>query len=401
MAENQFNQLGRELGETVQEALKTGDYSKVKDTVGRTVKTVVNYTASQMSHTPKKQVPPPVYRPNYQKQQNGPGYRPQRNMHGNQPVAVAYTKANRLPTTTRPGLKLGFGLPIAIFSGLGFLSTITGMAFSMLQSPLSLVRNLLFYGVLLGLGGWMAITGWSGVKRVRRYRCYAQCLSTKRYASIAEMACAVGKSPQYVKKDLKKMIRKGWFPEGHLDHEETSFMLGEELYRQYLAAEEAKKQRERLEAVKKENPEGLEAVVSEGRECVQKIRRINDELPEKVISAKLNRLEIVVAKIFNHIELNPEKLPEIRRFMNYYLPTTLKLVGSYREFERQPVQVESIITAKNEISQTLDMINSAFESLLDDLYRDDTLDISTDISALKTVLAQDGLVDQKMKQKPE
>ena len=178
-------------------------------------------------------------------------------------------------------------------------------------------------------------------------------------------------------------------------------MLGEELYRQYLAAEEAKQQRDLLEAVKRENPEGVEAVVSEGREYVQKIRRINDELPEKVISAKLNRLEIVVAKIFNHIELNPEKLPEIRRFMNYYLPTTLKLVDSYREFERQPVQVENIITAKNEISQTLDMINTAFETLLDDLYQDDTLDISTDISALKTVLAQDGLVDHKMNQKPQ
>lgn len=400
MAENQFNQLGRELGETVQEALKTGDYSKVKETVGRTVRTVVDYTTSQMPHTPRKQVPPPIYRPSYQRQ-NAPGYRPNRSTVGNQQNVIPYRKVNHAPSTSGPGLKLGFGLPIAIAGGLGLLSCLPNILIRLSLMSLSFVQSLLFSIALLGLGLWMAISGWAGVKRVRRYRCYAQCLSARRYALVEELARAVGKSPQFVIKDLKKMIRKGWFPEGHLDQEETSFMLGEELYRQYLAAEEAKRQRDLLEAVKRENPEGVEAVVSEGREYVQKIRRINDELPEKVISAKLNRLEIVVAKIFNHIELNPEKLPEIRRFMNYYLPTTLKLVDSYREFERQPVQVENIITAKNEISQTLDMINTAFETLLDDLYQDDTLDISTDISALKTVLAQDGLVDHKMNQKPQ
>lgn len=400
MAENQFNQLGRELGETVQEALKTGDYSKVKETVGRTVRTVVDYTTSQMPHMPRKQAPPPIYRPSYQRQ-NAPGYRPNRSTVGNQQNVIPYRKVNHAPSTSGPGLKLGFGLPIAIAGGLGLLSCLPNILIRLSLMSLSFVQSLLFSIALLGLGLWMAISGWAGVKRVRRYRCYAQCLSARRYASVEELARAVGKSPQFVIKDLKKMIRKGWFPEGHLDQEETSFMLGEELYRQYLAAEEAKQQRDLLEAVKRENPEGVEAVVSEGREYVQKIRRINDELPEKVISAKLNRLEIVVAKIFNHIELNPEKLPEIRRFMNYYLPTTLKLVDSYREFERQPVQVENIITAKNEISQTLDMINTAFETLLDDLYQDDTLDISTDISALKTVLAQDGLVDHKMNQKPQ
>ena len=78
--------------------------------------------------------------------------------------------------------------------------------------------------------------------------------------------------------------------------------------------------------------------------------------------------------------------------MNYYLPTTIKLVKAYCDFEQQPVQVQSIVTAKKEIDDTLTVISTAFETLLDSLYQDDALDISTDISALKTILTQEGLV---------
>ena len=80
--------------------------------------------------------------------------------------------------------------------------------------------------------------------------------------------------------------------------------------------------------------------------------------------------------------------------MNYYLPTTVKLVTSYREFESQPVQGENILTAKKEILDILDTVNSAFASLLDSLFQNDAIDISADISVLKTMLAQEGLTQK-------
>ena len=83
--------------------------------------------------------------------------------------------------------------------------------------------------------------------------------------------------------------------------------------------------------------------------------------------------------------------PEIRRFLNYYLPTTLKLVTAYREFSEQPVQGSNIQNAKNTIKQTLDTVNDAFAKLLDGLYQDDVLDISSDASVLETMFAQEGL----------
>lgn len=160
-------------------------------------------------------------------------------------------------------------------------------------------------------------------------------------------------------------------------------------------ARPTRKQRELEEAKIQENPNGLEAVIAEGRGWVRKIREANDALPGQEISEKLLQLETVTGKIFACVERHPEKLPEIRRFMNYYLPTTVKLVISYREFENQPVQGENIRNTKQEILDILDTVNNAFASLLDSLFQNDAIDISADISVLKTMLAQEGLTNQE------
>ena len=96
---------------------------------------------------------------------------------------------------------------------------------------------------------------------------------------------------------------------------------------------------------------------------------------------------------------HPEKLPDIRRLMNYYLPTTLKLLKAYEEFENQPIQGDNIKTGKQQIEDTLDTINLAFENLLDQLFADDVLDVSSDISVLETMLKQEGLTGSEFEKK--
>ena len=83
--------------------------------------------------------------------------------------------------------------------------------------------------------------------------------------------------------------------------------------------------------------------------------------------------------------------------MSYYLPTTLKLLQAYQEFDAQPIQGENIKSAKTEISDTLDTITVAFKNLLDSLFEHEAMDISTDISALETMLAHEGLTEDGMK----
>ena len=83
--------------------------------------------------------------------------------------------------------------------------------------------------------------------------------------------------------------------------------------------------------------------------------------------------------------------------MDYYLPMTVKLLGAYEELDRQPVQGENILNSKKEIEDTLDTLNNAFAKLLDNLFEDTAWDVSSDISVLQTMLAQEGLMEDGLK----
>ena len=85
--------------------------------------------------------------------------------------------------------------------------------------------------------------------------------------------------------------------------------------------------------------------------------------------------------------------------MDYYLPTTMKLLEAYEELDTQPVQGENILSSKREIEKTLDTLNQAFERLLDDMFQDTAWDVSSDISVLNSMLAQEGLKGKDFEQK--
>ena len=106
---------------------------------------------------------------------------------------------------------------------------------------------------------------------------------------------------------------------------------------------------------------------------------------------------MLVDKIFDRVEQNPASVGDIRKLMEYYLPTTIKLLQAYQDLDAQPVQGENIISSKKEIEKTLGTLNVAFEKLLDDLFQETAWDVSTDISVLHTMLAQEGLTEDGLK----
>ena len=203
------------------------------------------------------------------------------------------------------------------------------------------------------------------------------------------------------------MIRSGMFPEGRINEEKTYLLLSDEAYDAYEKYEEGVRLREREERRLREEVERqqrMEAqnpilketrlLIEEGKESIEQIREANEAISGEVISQKLDRLEIILCKIFEYVENHTDELPETRKFMGYYLPTTLKLVNAYREMDAEPIQGENIRSAKHEIEETLDTINYAFENLLDSFYQDKAMDISTDITVLETMLAQEGLTEK-------
>lgn len=95
---------------------------------------------------------------------------------------------------------------------------------------------------------------------------------------------------------------------------------------------------------------------------MRRIKAANDAIPGEVISAKISRMELLVDRIFDRVEQNPDSVNDMRRMMDYYLPTTMKLLEAYEELDAQPVQGENIISSKKEIEDTIDTLNIAFEN---------------------------------------
>lgn len=141
----------------------------------------------------------------------------------------------------------------------------------------------------------------------------------------------------------------------------------------------------------------LDKMLKDGRMALAEMKRLDDNIADPGISADIVRLEQISEKIFEEVKRDPKKLPKIRRFMDYYLPTTLKLLNSYDRMSAAGVSGENIDTTLNRVEGMMRTITAAFEKQLDSLYSADALDISTDIQVLETMMAREGLTEQPMK----
>ena len=365
MKDQDFTNLGKQIQDAVNDALSSPSFKQVKQTVQEVIDTAAKNTKE--------------YRRQWQA-----GVR-------SSAAPAVPAAAPKAPDGAKAVLKTVFGFSIgavmAVFTITGQVLILAGGLAATAANMASLAAS---YLVTLGFGV-MAYGGTSLLGRRKRFPAYWKALQPQGYGTVKEMSLAANVSEKTVLSDLKYMMRHNFFGECYLDETKSTFMLGRENYERYLHTLEELEARKKEEEALRVDPNGPAAVAAEGKECARKIREVNNALPGEQISQKLDRLELVISKIFNYVELHPEKLPEIRRFINYYLPTTLKLVDSYRSFEEQPVQGSNILSAKKEIENTLDIINSAFENLLNDLFQTDTLDVSSDITALETMLAQEGL----------
>lgn len=303
---------------------------------------------------------------------------------------ILKTVGGGIMTLTGVGGLLGSGLTAALVNGLGGAMSVLGV----------------FSAALLGGGVWLLTSGIRSVMRVGRFEKYLKALGSKTHCELNQLARMVGKSPKFVRKELKGMIDDGMFLEGHLDEEETSLITSDDSYVHYLEVRqkqavqrqqevmETKKQQDDAEEQKRDAR--VQEVLDRGNAFIRDIRACNDAIPGQEISDKISRMETLVRKIFDRVEEHPEVVPELKKLMDYYLPMTVKLLKAYADMDAQPVQGENIQNSKREIEATLDTLNTAFEKLLDSIFKTTALDVSSDISVLNTLLAQEGLTDDEL-----
>ena len=136
---------------------------------------------------------------------------------------------------------------------------------------------------------------------------------------------------------------------------------------------------------------GIAALIAERDRALGEMRRLNDSIADPRLSAQIDHLEAITRKIIAHVVEHPQKLPQISRFLNYYLPTTLKLLNAYDRMDEAGVAGANIDGAMGRIETVMDTIAAAFDRQLDALFGDIALDITTDITVMEQLLAQEGL----------
>jgi len=324
-------------------------------------------------------------------------------------ITVEPVRAEPVPKNNLPALygssngETTKGILKTVFGG---ISTITGFTFTLISgifhlvgiatgASLTSIPFALGLGALVG-GGTLLSSGIRSLGRVSRYKVYLKALGKNTHIALEKLSRSVGKPVKFVRKELQGMIKQGLFLEGHLDHEEQNLITSDETYAHYEQSRLQMEARKQAEAAAPKQPSStpdpkVQEVLDRGNAYLREIRRCNDEIPGEEISAKISRMEAIVQRIFERAKAHPEIIPDLRKLMDYYLPMTIKLLNAYADMDRQPIQGDTIRASKQEIDTTLDTLNLAFEKLLDSVFQDTAMDVSSDISVLHTLLAQEGL----------
>ena len=282
------------------------------------------------------------------------------------------------PSTGRRGLapgtiKMVAGAVMALAFGIATVGA-TPIFVESLHYGFSFSDELTNIGVSLVacvVGVGMFLTG----REQRRYteRCinYLAYIGANRQVSLAPMAAAMDVSVRRLTRDLRKMLATHVLPTGYLDVKAGKLVLTEMGYTEPPEPEpEPEKQEE-------STPED---------DILREIRLINDLIPDPVISAKIDRIEEITKKILQYQKTHPQRTQQLRTFLSYYLPTTLKILRSYARLDAQGVEGENITAAKKRIEGMMDKVVEGFEKQLDKLFSSDAMDIAADVQVLENML---------------
>ena len=298
----------------------------------------------------------------------------------------AVEQVTRTPDYTDKGTKtmkiigaiLGILGCVALFSAVG-----DNLSYAYHYNEWWYFARQLFYPLGMLAGGASLLLGSGAMKRrQRRFATYLRTAGQKPAVPLDYLARAANVSRRRVEKDVNLMLEKGlWGDEAYID-------LGSGmLFRSQAAAtayfDKARQMQQPEEpAVQPQAAEGYAGVL-------RQIRELNDRIADEALSAKIDRIEQVSGRIFKAIEDDPAKKGASGTFLNYYLPTTLKLLENYADFEETGVSGENLSQAKSRIEATMDSIVVGFEHQLDELYRTDAMDIDSDIRVMETMLRRD------------
>ena len=402
MDERDIFKYGEEILHSINKAAETGNFSSLSNDIRRSVSGAATSLTSSLSSGIRNGVES--------------GLRNAFSPRNEQRTPFFAVKVNKHSSNISGMIKIVIGSLIDFITGILILGSIVSISdgTSSLKTDLG---PLIFVGLIFAGGTSLILSGKKKRALVKDYFHFGNIIGNRAYSTVKELADRTGRAPEYIVRQIKKMKQQGWLPYAALDRGETTLMLTDDVYKEYLKStaymqdtaaatkteEEAHRKQDTGEDKEPEKvdyytidpklPKEVQDILKEGIEYLHKIRYFNDLIPDtETMSDKLYTLEATALSIFKKLRETPDIAGNLRKFMSYYLPTTEKLLQSYVDLRKQSQTVQNIANAQKEIEEATDVINDAFVKLLNQLFESTSWDIASDISVMKTMMKQDALL---------
>ena len=264
------------------------------------------------------------------------------------------------------------------------------MAFAGILGAASVWEILSCIAVALG-GGLLVFSGRQGKKKEAAFRRCLTVSGDKGVVKMKPLAKTLGMTEEELEKQLSEMIDRGYYGgRAYIDHARSLLVIEPEFMRDVYREEDEAKAR-RAEQQEQQAEDERRASLTEYERLVERLRQADIDIEDEPMSEKIRKMQALTEAIFAEVEKHPEKRPQIDRFMNYYLPTTLKLLDSYARIESQGVSGENTAKAKADIERIADTLVEGYSKQLDTLYRTEAVDIAGDAAVIESMLRRDGL----------
>ena len=280
---------------------------------------------------------------------------------------------------------------VSTAEGGGILMTGTDYAMNTVYNVLGIVGGVL--GLATAGFGWMTACGAARMKAGRQMGQFAGSADSVAYHKglpVSMLADLTHKEPKKVHKRLRKYIRKGWLNAWLDDKTDTLYLTAED-YRaaqEALAAQRARPAPQPEQEAAPETPLNLETA----RRFAKVLEQEQQLMQDAQGAEELAHMQKTTEAICDWLETHPESLPKARRFAEYYIPTTLKLLHTYNDVQGQ--KGDNAESIRRDIAGILHTLNQAYSNLYDNLLSDVALDVSSEIAALQGMLANDGLTGE-------
>ena len=282
---------------------------------------------------------------------------------------------------------------VSTAEGGGILMTGTDYVMNTAYNALGIVSGVL--GLATAGFGWMTACGAARMKAGRQmgqFADYADSVDYHKGLPVSMLADLTHQKPKKVHKRLQKYIRKGWLNAWLDDKTDTLYLTAED-YRaaqEALAVERARPAPQPEQEAAPETPLNLETA----RRFAKVLEQEQQLMQDAQGAEELAHMQKTTEAICDWLETHPESLPKARRFAEYYIPTTLKLLHTYNDVQGQ--KGDNAESIRRDIAGILHTLNQAYSNLYDNLLSDVALDVSSEIAALQGMLANDGLTGEGM-----